>query len=93
VLIHFRLLGKFKLILPPSRLAFVERGDVGLGARGAAGASLVPDDVAAGRGGCAAWGACAGCVRAGAEGGGACPGACGPGAADGLAAGGRAVTL
>ena len=69
-----------------------ERGGVGLGARGAAGASLVPDDVGAGRGGCAAWGACAGCARAGAEGGGACQ-RCGPGAADGLAAGGRAVTL
>lgn len=70
-----------------------ERGGVGLGARGAAGASLVPDDVGAGRGGgSAARGACAGCARVGAGGGGACRW-CGPGAADGLAAGGRAVTL
>ena len=69
-----------------------ERGGVRLGARGAAGASLVPDDVGAGRGGCAARGACAGCAGAGAGGGGACR-RCGPGAADGLAAGGRVVTL
>ena len=72
-----------------------ERGGVGLGAGragGAAGASLVPDDVGAGRGGCAARSACAGCAGTGAGGGGACR-RCGPGAADGLAAGGRAVTL